>query len=96
MQDLYNAKKDLPFNQGGPDASKVDANLAIDQIPYSAGENINGGKAPDVGAIDGAAEFSVVSPGNRYGFQGAAIGAGTTYLPNGWSDTKKYGESNPQ
>jgi hypothetical protein len=96
MLELYESKKSLAANQGGPDSAKVDANISIDQIPYSIGENKNGGKAPDVGAIDGAAEFSVVSPGNRYGFQGATIGGGTTNLPNGWNDTNLYGASNPQ
>jgi hypothetical protein len=107
IKELYDKNKDLSQKQGGPEAASVDANLAIDQIPYSAGENINGGKAADVGAIDKAADFSVISPGNRYGFQGADIGAGiseykTILGPGGigslqresWNDTKKYGGIN--
>lgn len=96
MQDLYNQKKDLAANQGGPDASKVDANLSIDQTPYSAGTNIAGGKGPDEAGITAAEGASINSPGNRYGFQGAVIGGGSTYLPNGYSDAKLYSSTNPR
>jgi hypothetical protein len=108
MLELYETKKGVAANLGGPDATIVDAKKfgtkgtpgvgfsSGDQTPYSAGNNINGGKAADEAGIGAAEGASVVSPGNRYGFQGAAIGGGTTFLPNGWSDAKLYGASNPR
>ena len=114
IKELYDKNKDLSQKQGGPEATVVDAkkfgtrgkNPGIgfssgDQTPYSEGT------APDIAAIDKAAEFSIISPGNRYGFQGADIGAGiseykTILGPGGigslqresWNDTKKYGGIN--
>jgi hypothetical protein len=108
MLELYESKKDVASNQGGPAATIVDAKKfgikgtpgtgfsSGDQTPYSAGTDSKGGKGPDEAGISAAEGSSVVSPGNRYGFQGAAIGGGTTFLPNGWSDAKLYGASNPR
>jgi|LauGreDrversion4_2_1035121.scaffolds.fasta_scaffold1241638_1 hypothetical protein len=119
--ELYNDNKDLSQRQGGPEAAIVDAKKfgtkgvpgvgfsSGDQTPYSAGTNIQGAKSADVAAIDKAADNSVISPGNRYGFAKADIGLGISEWPTlkgpggvgslaraSWNDTKKYGASNPQ
>ncbi len=101
IQDLYTAKKDLPFNQGGPDAAKVDSTLTIDKSTYSVG--LAGGGAADPAGI-GAVENDPNNPyqGNRYGKGiGKELGSGYTEWPTfkdgtaraTWNDTKKYGDS---
>lgn len=101
IQDLYAAKKDLPFNQGGPDAAKVDSNLQIDKSPYSVG--LGGGGAADATGIS-TVENDPNNPykGNRYGpGMGKELGTGYIEWPtfadgtarSTWNDTKKYGDS---
>jgi len=105
--ELYNSKKDLPQRQGGPDAAVVDAKkfgdakgvpgkgyYSGDATPYSTGVDKGGAKAADEAGISAAEGSSVVSPGNRYGYSDAVLGGGSTYLPNGWTDIKKYGGLN--
>jgi hypothetical protein len=111
MLELYEKNKNLPFNRvngSGPDAAVVDAKKfgtkgtpgvgfsSGDQTPYSTGTDKGGAKAPDVAALGAAEGSSVVSPGNRYGYSDAAIGGGSVYLKNGWTDAKLYGDSKPR
>lgn len=101
IQDLYNSKKSLSFDQGGPDAAKVDQNLSIDQTPYSDGTNKQGSGQADAKGIEAVEAASSYSAGNRYGYQKAALGGGYIEWPNfkdgtaraTWTDTKKYGDS---
>jgi hypothetical protein len=101
IQELYASKKALPFNEGGPDAAKVDSNLQIDKSPYSVG--LGGGTPADPAGI-GAVENDPNNPyqGNRYGVgMGKEIGTGYIEWPTfadgtaraTWNDTKKYGAS---
>lgn len=106
IKELYDKNASLEAGLGGPDAPKVDANLNIDQTPYSTGTNKAGAGQPDEDGMNTVLNRPL-NPykGNRYGLNvgGTSIGdvAGYKEWPKRkdgverptWNDTKKYGDS---
>jgi hypothetical protein len=88
--ELYEEQKAGGWEEGKPAAALVDAEKAKDKTKYSVGIDFSGTKDADDKAI---AAFEKISPaGNKYGLAGADIGGGSSYLKNGYNDTKPYGK----
>lgn len=90
--DLYNANKATKATEGGPEVAKVDAGMQKDKTPYSTGIDASGPKEIDEAGVSKVEGLSTYSPGNRYGFQGAALGGGSKYV-GGFTDTSLYSNS---
>ena len=86
--ELYEEQKAGGWEEGKPAAALVDAEKAKDKTKYSVGIDFSGTKDAD----DKALSAFETEKGNRYGLAGAAIGGGSSYLKNGYNDTKPYGK----
>ena len=89
--ELYKEQKSGDWQEGKPAAELVDANKANDKTKYSVGIDFSGTKVADDKAI---AAFEAVTPAkSRYGIAGGQLGAGSSYLKNGYTDAKPYGKN---
>ena len=89
--ELYAEQKSGDWQEGKPSAELVDANKNKDKTKYSVGIDFSGTKAADDKAI---AAFEAITPAkSRYGLAGGQIGGGSSYLKNGYTDTKPYGKN---
>ena len=89
--ELYDEQKAGGWEEGKPAAGLVDAEKAKDKTKYSVGIDFSGTKDADDKAISA---FEAITPAkSRYGLAGAAIGAGSTFLKNGYTDVKPYGKN---
>jgi hypothetical protein len=86
--ELYEEQKAGGWEEGKPAAALVDAEKAKDKTKYSVGIDFSGTKDAD----DKALTAFEAEKGNRYGLTGAQIGGGSSYLKNGYNDTKPYGK----
>lgn len=89
ISDLYSTNNKIIHKDGGPDATKVDASLTKDKTPLSLGIGAGGSKDIDEPALNMLEARSKYSPGNRYGFQDAALGGGSRFA-KGYKDSKTY------
>lgn len=89
ISDLYSTWNKTSYGVGGPDATKVDESLSKDKTPLSLGINAGGSKDIDESALNILEAKSKYSPGNRYGFQDAALGGGSRFA-KGYKDSKTY------
>jgi hypothetical protein len=64
-----------------------------DQTPYSLGTGFSGKKDIDEEGLKKVEKLN--ASGNRYQV-GTEIGAGSSFLNNGWNDKKKYSSSLPK
>jgi hypothetical protein len=64
-----------------------------DQTPYSLGTGYSGKKDIDEEGLKKVEKLN--ASGNRYQV-GTEIGAGSSFLKNGWNDKKKYSSSLPK
>jgi hypothetical protein len=96
LLELYESKKDQSFTEGGPDVKTLDAkkynNLpggfySGDQTPYSLGTGYAGKKDIDEEGLKAVEKLN--ASGNKY--QLGELGAGSSFLKNGYTNVKKYG-----
>jgi hypothetical protein len=89
--ELYEDQKAGGWEEGKPAAALVDANRTKDKTKYSVGVDFSGTKDADDKAI--AAYEKTTPAGNKFGLAGAQLGGGSSFLKNGYTDTKPYGKN---